>query len=241
MAFDSFVCDKLESYVYVLVDPRTNRPFYIGKGTGNRVFAHVAGALEDPTSSDKYEEIRSIQSTGQAVDHVIVQHGLTSKEAHKIEAALIDFANRFDMAMTNLVLGHGSAGYGAMSADEIVRKHTSEPLDQIEPGAVLININKTYKRAKGEKTIYEATKESWPIRESRTKDLRLVLSEYRGFVVEVFVVERWYPVQATTSAGKPRTRWGFDGKVAPNDVRERYINRTVAKKPGAVYPIKYSA
>lgn len=32
--------EKHPYYVYCLVDPRNNQTFYIGKGKGNRIFAH---------------------------------------------------------------------------------------------------------------------------------------------------------------------------------------------------------
>jgi len=32
---------KLKTHVYRLVDPRNGETFYIGKGRGDRVFAHV--------------------------------------------------------------------------------------------------------------------------------------------------------------------------------------------------------
>ena len=35
------VAEKLESYVYVYVDPETEKPFYIGKGKGDRFLAHL--------------------------------------------------------------------------------------------------------------------------------------------------------------------------------------------------------
>jgi enterochelin esterase-like enzyme len=40
-AFPPEVADRLKTYVYRLIDPRNGETFYVGKGKGNRVFAHV--------------------------------------------------------------------------------------------------------------------------------------------------------------------------------------------------------
>ena len=44
--FTSKVKEKLKHYVYLYLDPRTNVPFYVGKGTGNRCFAHLKDGAE---------------------------------------------------------------------------------------------------------------------------------------------------------------------------------------------------
>ena len=51
--FEPSVAEKIEAYVYTLIDPRTGLPFYIGKGQDNQVFSHAACALKAPKASDK--------------------------------------------------------------------------------------------------------------------------------------------------------------------------------------------
>lgn len=238
--FEPLVAEKLEAYVYALIDPRTDRPFYIGKGRGNRVFSHAACALEVPNASDKYDIIKEIINSRMDVKHLILRHGMTDQTALDVESALIDFSSVINQPLTNLVLGYCTSAFGAMTTDEIIRRYKAAPLSKIEEGFVLININKTYKRAKGQKSYYEATKESWAINKSKIPNLIYVLTEYKGIIVEVFKIVQWYPVEAKDKNGKSRTRWGFNGIVAEAEIRSRYLNKSVQKVPGAANPIRYS-
>jgi len=44
--FDLSTIERLKYYVYALIDPRNNKPFYIGKGKDNRIYNHVNNAIK---------------------------------------------------------------------------------------------------------------------------------------------------------------------------------------------------
>jgi hypothetical protein len=251
--FDPKTQIELRHYVYMLLDPKDNKPFYVGKGIDNRVFNHLAFALTDTDISNaKYDKIREITNSGQAVKHIIVRHGLSASEAFQIEASLIDTLTYCGLLLSNIVGGHNSIEKGLMTSEEIERLYNAQPLNKMGTDCVLININKTYKRGNGTNPIYQATKEIWLISEARLPQIKYVLSEYRGLIVEVFKVENWYPKQRPKNKTIDKvkkiktqievTGYGFNGVQAPVEIRNLYINKSVAhiKQRGAAQVIRYN-
>lgn len=256
-SFDEKTINELKAYVYALFDPLEDRPFYIGKGRGNRVFQHVEGAILEDKESNKYEKIRDIRSRKEnnRVRHSIIRHGMSDEVAFEVESALIDLANRTGANLTNEVTGHNSIENGMMSTDEIIRKYNAQPLDELLHNVLIININKKYKKIRAEALqrnaknsvkdlIYESVKQAWVIGKRRD-DIEFVLAEFKGIIVEVYEVievnvngqpEKWYRVLGE------KNRWGFHGKKANNEIRSFYINKSIAhhKKKGAANPVRYN-
>ena len=126
-----------------------------------------------------------------------------------------------------------------MTSEEIKRLYNAEPIDKIGNDCILININRKYQRGKGGQSIYQATKETWTIKRTKLSQLKYVLSEFRGLIVEVFEVEEWYEKErgylpTSKKYGQTKIGFGFNGKVAPDKIRNQYINKSIAhtKKKG---------
>jgi uncharacterized protein len=237
-SFSSQVSSKLGWYVYRLIDPRNGETFYVGKGRGNRVFAHVHAAegLEGDDLDNKVKRIRQIQNAGLEVAHVIHRHGMDEPTAFEVEAALIDAYP----GLTNIAGGTGSNDYGAMHAKEIIGRYAAEPA-VFEDKALLISVN----RSAAERSLYEATRYAWKVSPVKAKKADVVLATLQGLIIGAFVAEDWLPATPEHFSDREEApgRWGFVGHDAPDELLRRYVGKRVPdeyRKPGAANPIKYT-
>ena len=242
-SFPPGVAERLNWYVYRLIDPRNGETFYVGKGRDNRIFQHVKGALsatDDEDATDlKFQRIKDITAAGLAVAHVIHRHGIENEDvAFQIEAALIDAYP----GLTNKASGHGSGDYGCRHAEEIVNEYAAQPFEAAEP-LILISIARTYEDE--DTDIYRAVRGCWRIDVSRAKNFNLVLAHRRGVVVGAFRPEDWLPA---TKANFPWLdadipgRAGFVGSPAEAETAGLYLRKRVPdmyRAKGAANPIRF--
>ena len=118
--FNSEVAQKIQHYVYRLIDPRNGETFYVGRGQNNRVFDHARGELTDESGSQKMSRIREIKLSGLKVSHVIHRHGMDKPTAKDVEAALIEAYP----GLTNIMGGDGNNDFGVMHSSEIIKKYS---------------------------------------------------------------------------------------------------------------------
>jgi hypothetical protein len=233
--FPTSVIEKIGYYVYTLADPSTNKIFYVGKGTGNRIFAHARAAIKNPTESDKLSKIRKLRGSGKEVKYEIIRHGLSESEALEVESALIDFIGL--PVLTNLVAGTKVGRRGRMSISEIVATYRAEEITIIEP-AILVIINRRFVRNISAEELYESTRRNWVLGERR-KNAEYAFSVYRGLVREVYRITNWSPAKARSLKTKTQKRWRFEGEIAQD--LQHYIGGSVSSylKPGARGPVRY--
>jgi uncharacterized protein len=235
-SFPVGVAEKLKVYVYRLIDPRNGETFYIGKGKGDRVFAHIRAQIEDDEADTKLKRIREITMAGFEVAHVIHRHGMDDKTAFEVEAALIDAYP----GLTNVAGGTGSNDFGAMHAREIVSKYCAEPA-VFKHKAVLISVN----RSGTETSLYEATRYAWKISRSKAEQAEVLLATRFGLIVGAFVAHQWLEANSDNFPGREEMvgRLGFVGEPAPEAISKLYVGKRVPdeyRKPGASNPIKYT-
>lgn len=181
-------------YVYGLIDPRTNQIFYIGKGTGNRVFEHEKESLNSPNSDKmKLKTIFEINSLGLDVKKIIINSNLTETEAFAAEAALINAFNYVsDAGLTNIVAGHHSAE--ALSVEDFEKIYGAEELreEDVKHKILVIKINKLYRRNMPDDELYDSVRGVWRASMNNAQSVDYVFGVYNSLIVAVYKPTRWY-------------------------------------------------
>ena len=240
--FSKQVSKKLKYYVYRLVDPRNGQTFYVGKGSGNRVFAHASNALknykgekfseENDDVSLKTKLIREIKNDGFEVICIIHRHGLTEKEAFEVESALIDCYP----GLTNIQSGHNPER-GVNNAKTIEKIYSLQEYDDNDDLKYCIIKIKQSSIDANNGDIYETVRKSWRVDLNKIKNYPYVFASCDGVVKEIYKV-KWH------KSSKISGRCYFDGECTNNnEIRDKYINKRLPSKyvkKGMASPILYS-
>lgn len=236
-AFTPDVQEQLQYYVYRLIDPRDGQTFYVGKGRGNRVFAHVAGALngyweedEDDVSA-KIQQIREIHQAGLSVIHIIQRFGLTENEAFEVEAALIDCFP----GLTNLQKGHSSER-GVNNAEVLQRELSCEVFeDRDDISYMIIKVKKEIVDA-NDGSLYETVRRAWRLSLKRANQYEIVLGVINGIVRGVYKVDCWQ------NSDSEKNRIEFIGTELSGEIRDYFINKRIPeiyRRKGMASPVLY--
>lgn len=241
-------------YVYRLIDPRNGETFYVGKGTGNRVFAHAKEALtnyegedfseeddEEDKNPPKLQRIHEIQKEGLEVLPVIQRWGMDEETAYEVESALMDCFG----SLTNQQAGHHSER-GACSVQQL-EKYLSRK-EYIEPEDfeyIIIKIKQYWLDERGGDT-YQTVRSAWKLSEPRVNEMvdgkpryPYVLAVKDGIVIDVFRVKKW---QKAAEKG----RLEFDGacvKDSEPDIYNMFYDHRIPEtymKKGLASPALYS-
>ncbi|WP_354191391.1 hypothetical protein [Arthrobacter sp. UYCu712] len=154
------VSSELQAYVYLLVDPGSGVPFYVGRGHGLRHAVHVAEALvpfeEDAGErSRKLTRIDEILAAGREPEVWILRYGLRPGEYTAVEAAAIDLLMSFPILSNGTVRPtlplafaeqitnarrEQARGHGVTLLQSLIDEFAAPPLTTMKP-LLLITLN----------------------------------------------------------------------------------------------------
>lgn len=218
--FTTRACDEIKYYVYCLVDPRDGKVFYVGKGKGDRAFAHVHNAVEQPDEGEKNRRINEIGAEN--VKHYIIRHGLCEKAALELESILIDFlmdkrVNGGENNLTNLVHGHHHWDKGLKTVDDINAKYPEKDFVPEGDDKIIVVILNSYKDGDN---IYERARGDWAFSKEKIAQCTHVLAVYHGVVRAVYPVTPDAWEMTRPKVGRKQPRWRF---TATEDKTSPYI------------------
>jgi len=116
----------------------------------------------------------------------------------------------------------------------------------IDEKAILVRISQLYRESMTSEELYEATRGVWKVG-IRRDEAEYAFTVFRGEIKEVYKIDSWMPAGTFRYRTRLRSdvevsgRWEFVGSLAEDDIRKKYIGRTLKDylPQGAVNPIVY--
>jgi hypothetical protein len=218
------MAEKLGYYVYLYVDPRDGKVFYIGKGKDERCLEHQFEDDDHP----KVKRIREIFAVGLEPRIEMLAHGLrTEQEAYNIEAAAIGLLGLENL--TNRVMGKDSLRFGRKGLSELEGYYAAKPVKITDP-VILIRVNQLYRHGMPAAELYDITRGVWVLSAARASKMKYVFAVYEGVVREVYEPEKWMPALTTQYPNRTdlvpddaKGRIEFIGRPAPSAIRQKYL------------------
>lgn len=227
--------EKRDYYVYLLIDPRNNEVFYVGKGIHSRVKQHTYEAKKSNKETDKIKRINDILNSGNKVKEVIYSSRNTEDEAFDKEDELINFfTNNYPGQLTNIQSGHKS-----------IHTMTDEELNDIldNPEQVVFNDNERilfvkrtnnhswdYKMSPSEH--HEEFRGNWVLSKNKLDKIELVCGVYNNIIKYVCVPKEWECVGQRDSRKRKTYEYRFNGDVIKN---HKYIGKSIKDCKKMVY------
>jgi len=211
------------------------------EGPGARILAHLAAAEGESRKARILAELRA-QGQEPALD--VLAHGLADEEtALRVEAAAIDLLGVADL--TNSVRGWRNVQLGRLPLAELMTYYAAKPVEVTDP-VLLIRINQLYRHGMPAHDLYEATRGVWRLG-SRCRGAKYALAVFEGVVRDAYQLDEWHKAGTTAYTTRDANelrlpgRQEFTGHVAPNEIRDRYVGKSVAAyfKRGQQSPVVY--
>jgi hypothetical protein len=234
--FDDVAAKKIKFYVYALVDPRTNKVFYVGKGKKNRWYDHIDSANKPKPKEDlslKLSTIAEIHKSGNKVGVHLIRHGIASETvAYEIEAAVIHayrLMGKVDVDLTNIAEVHNPE-HGLMGVGLAQSIYNAMPAPKIVEPVVILKISQNWYPDMPAEELMETTTGWWQYRKVQ-ENAKYAFAVSSGVIREVYRIKSWRERRegdrGYKRSDRSKPRWGFpDGcEVAPE--MSHYLNKSV--------------
>lgn len=227
--FNPETVQAIGCYVYALIDPRRGnrhpqRFFYVGKGIGQRCFAHAAAEVKWKRGGElnpKLNLIRQIRNaTGAPPPIQILAHRLPDAESHRLEAILIGTLQ----TDCNIASGKNAADYN-LSVSELEGRY-SNPLRESELGyrVLLVSLNGGEDLAPfpeiQNKDLPRRVLKYWPLSDENADSVEYIIRVYQQLTRCVFKVDQnpdcgavhERMITGKKSNGQPKWKQAFQGE-----------------------------